>query len=290
MLALIGAFALGCARNSPAGESAGHGDHGSSGMECCKEMASGGKEEMSCCSMGGMGHGGHGGHEGTKSGDHSGHEGHQQSAVSPEKSAAHESHEGHEGHAAQGGDSSKAHEDHGDKQGQGEHGGHGAMMHQGGQGGRGMGGERGGMGGGRMGGGPRGGVMHTAMTLVHNRGTIKRTVEEIPGGIRSVTTASDPSMVETVRRHVREMAALLDRGGHIRRWDPLFAEIAAQGEKIKIEYKDIDNGIEVVETSDDPEVAKLIVAHAYKVNEFVARGMEAFHESTPLPKDYKRPE
>jgi hypothetical protein len=273
-LAVAPIAGLACAHGD---KDAGH-DHGSGGMECCKEMASGGGGGCcsgggsSCCSMGepgGEGHGAHGGQESTTE-DKSAHEGHQHETQ--DDSAAHE---GHDHSAVEGQDQAA--------------GGEGQM-------GRGRMG-RGGMGEGRMGegrmsgmsgGGPRGGAMHTAMTLVHNHTGIERTVEEIPGGIRSVTTAKDPRMVETLRRHIREMDALIDRGGHIRAWDPLFREISQRAKEIKIEYKDIEGGIEVIETSDDPEVTKLIRAHAYKVNEFVKRGMEAFHESTPLPADYKR--
>ena len=51
-------------------------------------------------------------------------------------------------------------------------------------------------------------------------------------------------------------------------------------------FADVENGIEVVSTSDDAEVVKLIQAHARKVSEFVSRGMEAMHEKTPLPEGY----
>lgn len=42
----------------------------------------------------------------------------------------------------------------------------------------------------------------------------------------------------------------------------------------------------MTETSDNPEVVKLIRAHARKVNEFVARGPAAVHEETPFPESY----
>ncbi len=130
------------------------------------------------------------------------------------------------------------------------------------------------------------GVMHKAMTLVHNNGTITRTIEEIPGGVRTVTTTNDPALLATLREHPREMMELHEQGGSVRHWDPLFAELARHHEKIKMEFKDIENGIEAVSTSDDPDVVKLIRAHAYKVSEFVERGPAAVHETTPLPEGY----
>ncbi len=128
--------------------------------------------------------------------------------------------------------------------------------------------------------------MSDARTLVGNYQSITRHVEEIPGGVRTITTTTDPDLLDTLRRHPREMMDRLEGGRRVRHWDPLFAEIVKYTDKIRMVATDIPNGIEVVETSDDPEVAKLIVAHAYKVSEFAERGMKAMHELTPLPEGY----
>jgi hypothetical protein len=82
------------------------------------------------------------------------------------------------------------------------------------------------------------------------------------------------------------MQELLESGGRIRMWDPLFVEIFDRSEEIEMVVEMLDDGVRVTETSDDPEVAKLIQAHARKVDEFVARGPEAAHEATPLPAGY----
>lgn len=149
--------------------------------------------------------------------------------------------------------------------------------------GMGRGGMRGGMGGMR---GGMGGVMREAMMLVHAHESITRKVEEIPGGVRTTNTTTNPAMVETLRQHPRNMKAFYDQGGSVRHWDPLFVELAKHSGKIKMTFRDIENGIEVESTSDDPAVTALIRAHAYKVNEFVSRGMPAVHESSPMPEGY----
>jgi hypothetical protein len=79
------------------------------------------------------------------------------------------------------------------------------------------------------------------------------------------------------------MYALLENGGRIHQWDPLFKALFDNAEKIELTYEDLEDGIRVRETSTDPEVVELIRAHAEKVNDFVARGREAMHEATPLP-------
>ena len=137
---------------------------------------------------------------------------------------------------------------------------------------------------------PRGagpGVMHNAMSLVHQRAGIERRVQEIEGGIRSVTIAKDPATADLIERHVRQVAELVASGGRMRAWDPLFSAIFDDYEKIDIEIERIENGVVVEETSTDPWVTALIRAHATKVDDFLARGPAAVHEATSLP---ERPE
>ena len=122
--------------------------------------------------------------------------------------------------------------------------------------------------------------------LIENHESLERTVEEIPGGVRTRTVSTEPEIIDAVRTHVRQMVDLIHGGGRIRNWDPLFREIFAQREAIVMEIQDIEGGVEVVETSKDAEVVKLIRAHAVKVEEFVARGIEAYREETPIPEDY----
>lgn len=166
------------------------------------------------------------------------------------------------------------------EQGPGGRGGH--------RGGRGGGGPQGGHGGGEM--GSRREVMPNAMALLRNHNSIERTWEEIPGGIRSVTTTSDPNLVALVRQHPREMYAHYKAGGTVRPRDPMFGELGRVSDKIDMAFEDVENGVVVKATSDDPEVVKLIRAHAAKVSDFVARGMPAWHEGGTLPLDYKRPQ
>ena len=134
--------------------------------------------------------------------------------------------------------------------------------------------------------GPHGSLMREAHQLLDSRESLRRTVEEIPGGVRTVTTTSDPDLVPVLQTHVEKMAELVEGGGRVRRWDPLFVELFDRADEIVIEFEHLKDGIAVVETSTDPEVAKLIRAHAVKVLEFIERGYDAAHEATPLPEGY----
>jgi len=147
-----------------------------------------------------------------------------------------------------------------------------------------------GRGSGPRGAGGRGGPpteMRAVWALIDAHDDIERLVEEIPGGVKTTTTTTDPELVPVLQRHVTEMAELLESGGRIRNWDPLFAELFDRRHEIRITIKELDHGVEVVETSDDGEVTKLIRAHARKVEEFVAKGDDVLHQPTPLPSDYQ---
>ena len=123
-------------------------------------------------------------------------------------------------------------------------------------------------------------------TLLDNHASIERVVEEIPGGVRTVTTTADPDLVPTLLLHVTQMKELIEDGGRIRAWDPLFAEIFDNADKIEMNIETVEGGVAVTETSSDEGVAELIRAHAVKVNEFVARGNAAYSEATAIPEGY----
>ena len=125
--------------------------------------------------------------------------------------------------------------------------------------------------------------MENARTLVHNHESIVRQIEDIPGGVRTTTTSTDVDMVPVLYAHVAEMKAMLESGGHVRQWDPLFVEIFDHADEINMEINAIENGLEVTETSENPRVTELIRAHARKISEIVAEGPAAAHRPTAVP-------
>lgn len=124
--------------------------------------------------------------------------------------------------------------------------------------------------------------------LLTNHEEIVRRVEDLPDGIRSQTTSRDPDIAKLIGTHVRQMRERVENGEPIRQMDPLFREIFEHHETIEMQVKDIDGGVEVVETSSEPQVAALIRQHAHRaVSEFVATGMERAMRPTPLPSGYR---
>src|SRR5690348_16237261 len=83
-----------------------------------------------------------------------------------------------------------------------------------------------GMGGMGPGGGHGGGSdMMGIHALFANRDQIRRTVTQIPGGVRTTTESDDPAVVAQLRDHVQAMYARLKDGRPINARDPLFAAI-----------------------------------------------------------------
>lgn len=124
-------------------------------------------------------------------------------------------------------------------------------------------------------------------TLLRDHDRLRREVENLPNGIRSVTTSDDPGLVQLLHDHVPAMhRRLLDNMG-LRFWDPAFREIFAQREKIQMKISLLPDGVLLEETSDDPNVVPLIQAHGEVVNAFVREGIAAFHRKTPLPPGYQ---
>ena len=117
---------------------------------------------------------------------------------------------------------------------------------------------------------------------------IQRKVEDIPGGVQTLTTSQDPEVVRLIRKHVRQMKDRVEEGEPIRMMDPLFQEIFRHHDKIQMKVEDVPGGVRVTETSKDPRVVSLIRQHAHRaVSEFVERGMERAMKPTPLPEGYR---
>ena len=128
--------------------------------------------------------------------------------------------------------------------------------------------------------------MVSIMTLLLNHGKIRFTIENIPRGVRTITTSKDAGIMRAIRLHAREMKVRVQQGNNIRPNDPIFIEIFRRHCEISDVITDIPGGVSEDETSRDPQVVLLIRAHAKTVAGFVRQGLEATHQNTPLPKGY----
>jgi len=133
---------------------------------------------------------------------------------------------------------------------------------------------RGGMCGGGMEPGGGHGDMRGIHSLFARRDQIRRTVTQIPGGVRATTESDDPAVVAQLREHVQSMYARLKEDRPINTRDPLFAAIFENAHKIRVQIENTPKGITVTETSTDPKVVALVRRHAEVVSLFIANGMQ----------------
>lgn len=167
--------------------------------------------------------------------------------------------------------------------------GHGGMMGKRGQMGSGMQGQMGPGMMGRMGSGMMGMGHGSATvsehqdisTLLFNNDHIRRTVTNLPDGIRTVTESDDPKMAEVIKRHVIEMGKRVEEGRDpgLPIESPALHAIFRDKDKIKSTYETTEKGIVVVQTSTDAAAIKALQDHAAEVSDLAQRGMVAAHEA-----------
>ncbi len=110
--------------------------------------------------------------------------------------------------------------------------------------------------------------------------TISRDVENLPNGIRTVTRSSDPEVMDALVSHT---VGMIDRVGQqddprIRIQSPTLDIFFARGDRILSEVDVTEEGVIVIQTSDDPEVVDALHVHAAEVTAMVEQGMHAVHQ------------
>ena len=153
-------------------------------------------------------------------------------------------------------------------------------MHRMGHGMMGMG--QGMMGRGMMAGGRDSSTM-TDMSAIHELAAmhdrIRRTVTNLPNGIRTVTESDDPRIAKLIKDHVASMGQRVRAGRmlNVPIESPAVHAIYANKDKITTTSEPSARGILVTQTSSDPKVIALLQEHAVEVSELVRGGMAAMH-------------
>jgi hypothetical protein len=120
------------------------------------------------------------------------------------------------------------------------------------------------------------GVIHE---LIANHDRIRRTVTNLPDGIRTLTESDDPKVAEWIKTHVADMgrrvAAGDDPGLPIE--SPALHAIFRDKDKIRTTIETTEKGVTVVQTSDDASTIAELQKHAAEVTDLVQGGMSAVH-------------
>lgn len=110
--------------------------------------------------------------------------------------------------------------------------------------------------------------------------SLRRTVEHLPNGIRTVTETDDDSLRTPLVNHVVQMLARLQtkRDPEVRIQSPTLTALFEYADAIETTITMTPTGIAVTQTSADDAVVKLLQTHAAEVSDMAARGMRAVHE------------
>jgi len=119
------------------------------------------------------------------------------------------------------------------------------------------------------------------MKLVHDllasNDKIRRTVTNLPDGIRTVTESDDPQTAQAIKAHVASMSARLNDGREFNIFSNTLPVLFENKDKIKSTMQMTDKGTVAVRTSTDPKVVAALQGHASEVTELVNEGMVAMH-------------
>ncbi|MCH5377190.1 MAG: hypothetical protein JJ992_24775 [Planctomycetes bacterium] len=116
--------------------------------------------------------------------------------------------------------------------------------------------------------------------MFRNFQTLSREVTNLPNGIRTLTRSSDAAVMEALVSHVIGMIARVEAGDdpQIFIQSPTLDIFFERGDRIDTSIDVTDEGIVVVQTSDDPELVEALQVHAAEVTAMADRGMQAVHE------------
>jgi len=117
--------------------------------------------------------------------------------------------------------------------------------------------------------------------LLGNHDKIKRTVTNLPDGIRTVTESDDPKIAALIKTHVDEMGKRVRAGDNpnLPIQSPALNAIYRNKDKIQTTYEQTEKGIVVVQTSKDAATVAVLQQHAAEVTDLVRGGMAALHSA-----------
>ena len=116
--------------------------------------------------------------------------------------------------------------------------------------------------------------------LFQNHKEITRSVENLPNGIKTLTSTPNEELRESLVDHVTMMITRLqeEKNPKVFIQSPTLDELFQHYDVIDTEIELTDEGVALIQTSEDPQVVALLQKHAAEIVDMVDRGMEAVHE------------
>jgi len=117
--------------------------------------------------------------------------------------------------------------------------------------------------------------VHLYNDLFNRHSELRRTVDQIPGGVRTITESESPDLVAQLQAHVSSMYGHVNHGAEVtcmsNSLPTLFRNPSGYRRQLTLTAK----GVTVTETSTDPRLTSAIRQHAQEVSGFVRDGMPA---------------
>ena len=126
-------------------------------------------------------------------------------------------------------------------------------------------------GGGMMGASPA--DMTLYMDMFNRHTEITRTVEEIPGGVRTTTQSDAPDLAAQLHAHVSSMYSHVDHGSEVMCMSQSLPTLFRNAGGYRRQLTLTPTGVIAEETADNPALTQAIRAHAQEVTGFVRDGM-----------------
>lgn len=117
--------------------------------------------------------------------------------------------------------------------------------------------------------------MNTYMELFDRHKELRRTVEEIPGGVRTTTESDVPDVVAQLQAHVSSMYTHVEQRAEVTCMSNSLPTLFRNANAYHRELVLTDKGVSVTEISADPALGDAIRKHAQEVSGFVRNGMPA---------------
>lgn len=115
--------------------------------------------------------------------------------------------------------------------------------------------------------------MSVYMDMFNRHQQIKRTVEEIPGGVRTTTQSDSPDLAAQLHAHVSSMYSRVDQGAEVSCMSPTLPTLFRNASGYRRRLTLTPTGVIAEETADDPSLTETIRAHAREITGFVNEGM-----------------
>jgi len=117
--------------------------------------------------------------------------------------------------------------------------------------------------------------MQIYMDMFEHHREIRRTVQQLPNGIRTVTESDNPRIAALLHRHVPDMYSHVASGQEVHCMSNSLPTMFRNASRYKRHLQLTAKGVAIVETSTDYTVLTAIRRHADEVTGFVVDGMPA---------------